>query len=114
MRSKFYRSISEVSCLFSNAMSRLIAFDYPSFSGSTYPERSMFNDLWSTDPWADRLIPRRLLDQNFGLGLLDDDLFLPQVCRGVYLRPKRQQPNQQSSGMSEVDMLKILYNVDFC
>ena len=72
----------------------------------------MFNDLWSTDPWADRLIPRRLLDQNFGLGLLDDDLFLPQVYRGVYLRPKRQQPNQQSSGMSEVDMLKILYNVE--
>nr|UQK61705.1 small heat shock protein [Eisenia fetida] len=76
---------------------RLVAFDNPMF------RRQMSGpwDLWS-NPWNfDVALPSRLLDQHFGLGLLEEDLFPPQVWRGVVVRPRRQ-PAQQASGMSEV------------
>lgn len=58
-------------------------------------------DMWA-DPWrGDMGLPRRLFDQHFGQGLLEDDLHLPELWRGLVLRPRRQ-PIQQASGMSEV------------
>nr|UQK61696.1 small heat shock protein [Carpetania matritensis] len=86
---------------------RLIAFDRPMF------RRQMSGpwDLWS-DPWSsDLALPNRLLDQHFGLGLLDEDLFPPQLWKGLVVRPRRQ-PAQQASGMSEVQNTDAAFHVN--
>lgn len=76
---------------------RLVAFERPFFKR----QHSGPWDLWS-DPWnCDFPLPPRLLDQHFGLALQDEDLFPPQLWRGLVVRPRRQ-PAQQASGMSEV------------
>nr|UQK61697.1 small heat shock protein [Carpetania matritensis] len=77
---------------------RMVSFDYP--FGSR--RRSLIPwDLWH-DPWhSDLELPRRLFEQHFGLGLWDDDLFPPEIWKGLVFRPKRQ-PTQQASGVSEV------------
>lgn len=59
-------------------------------------------ELWS-DPWgADFPAPARLFEQNFGLGLDDQDLFPPTQFRGWYVRPRRQGTLPQETGLSQV------------
>ncbi|KAF8778080.1 protein lethal(2)essential for life-like [Argiope bruennichi] len=58
--------------------------------------------------------PSRILDQHFGMGLLDSDLLAPTMYSGFLLRP-RTQLNINSSGSSEVknesDKFKVMLNV---
>ncbi|GBM42904.1 Protein lethal(2)essential for life [Araneus ventricosus] len=58
--------------------------------------------------------PSRILDQHFGMGLLDSDLLPSTLYSGFLLRP-RTQSNIDSSGLSEVqneaDKFKVLLNV---
>ncbi|KFM61321.1 Protein lethal(2)essential for life, partial [Stegodyphus mimosarum] len=53
-------------------------------------------DWWDTYDY-----PARLMDQNFGVGLIDEDLLPPRRYRGYYIRPRTQQC-VDSSGQSEV------------
>nr|UQK61683.1 small heat shock protein [Ailoscolex lacteospumosus] len=76
---------------------RLVAFDRPMFRRQLSGPWDMWSDPWSSDIG----LPSRVLDQHFGLGLLDEDLMPPQMWRGLMVRPRRQ-PAQQASGMSEV------------
>ncbi|KAF4519161.1 hypothetical protein B566_EDAN008224 [Ephemera danica] len=57
--------------------------------------------------------PMNLFDQNFGLGLLNDDLYQPLAMRSGYYRPWRHLTRQQS-GMSNVtnDKDKFQVNLD--
>ncbi|GFQ74506.1 protein lethal(2)essential for life [Trichonephila clavata] len=59
--------------------------------------------------------PSRILDQHFGMGLLDDDLLSPTLYSGFLLRP-RTQLNIDNSGQSEVendpDKFKVMLNVN--
>src|SRR6218665_365631 len=82
---------------------RLVAFDHPMLRRQTSGPWNLWSNPWNFDV----ALPSRLLDQHFGLGLLEEDLFPPQVWRGVVVRPRRQ-PAQQASGMSEVSF-RILY-----
>ncbi|GFU50350.1 hypothetical protein NPIL_219391 [Nephila pilipes] len=54
------------------------------------------------------------MDQHFGMGLMDDDLLPPTLCRGFLLRP-RTQFNIDNSGQSDVkndpDKFKVMLNV---
>ena len=69
-------------------------------------------DLWS-DPWgADFPAPARLFEQNFGLGLDDQDLFPPTQFRGWYVRPRRQGTLPQETGLSQVRWKKHVYTTD--
>ncbi|XP_042905109.1 alpha-crystallin A chain [Parasteatoda tepidariorum] len=63
------------------------------------------NSWWDT--WD---YPSTLLDQHFGMGLLDSDLRPPQFYRGYLLRP-RTQMNIDASGLSEVKNEKDKFQV---
>ncbi|XP_015908170.1 protein lethal(2)essential for life [Parasteatoda tepidariorum] len=71
--------------------------------------------LLSRRSWWDSFdYPATLLDQNFGMGLMDSDLLPPRLYRGYLLRP-RTQLNLDSSGQSEVkndkDNFEVKLNV---
>ena len=76
-------------------MSRyLIPFENPSAS-----MRNLW-DLWS-DPWGPNFnAPARLFQQNFGVGLSDDDIF--PFSRGWYLSPRRCGATPRETGLSQV------------
>ncbi|XP_023219555.1 alpha-crystallin A chain-like [Centruroides sculpturatus] len=60
---------------------------------------SMLGSNW----WSVLDCPPRLFEQNFGLGLSDDDFLPPRMYRGYIIRPRRQSSHQDSStGVSEV------------
>ncbi|KAG8178070.1 hypothetical protein JTE90_007055 [Oedothorax gibbosus] len=71
--------------------------------------------LLSRNWWDTWDYPSRLLDQHFGMGLMDSDLLPPTMHRGYLLRP-RTQGNIDSSGQSEVsnsnDNFKVMLNVN--
>ena len=56
--------------------------------------------MWD-DPWYDLISPSRIFDQHFGLGLTEEDFEPPRLWRGMYVRPRVQQPPRHT-GMSEV------------
>ncbi|XP_067126350.1 protein lethal(2)essential for life-like [Centruroides vittatus] len=65
--------------------------------------RSLVPTFFNRDWWSGYDYPPRLLDQHFGLGLTDDDLFPPTLYRGMVIRPRRQTSRQVSnSGVSEI------------
>ncbi|GFT67818.1 protein lethal(2)essential for life [Nephila pilipes] len=70
--------------------------------------------LLSRGWWDTWDFPFRIMDQHFGMGLMDDDLLPPAICRGFLLRP-RTQFNIDNSGQSEVkndpDKFKVMLNV---
>lgn len=67
-----------------------------------------YRDIWDFD------YPRRIMDQEFGLGLFDRDLLPPMRYRGYLIRP-RTEGNISSSGSSEVvkgkDNFQFMLNV---
>ncbi|XP_054707534.1 protein lethal(2)essential for life-like [Uloborus diversus] len=71
-----------------------------------YPSSRSWWDTWD--------YPSSILDQNFGMGLLDSDLLAPRMYCGYLLRP-RTQSNIESSGESQVsneaDNFKVMLNV---
>lgn len=70
--------------------------------------RPFYRDFWDFD------YPHRIMDQDFGLGLLDRDLLPPVMYRGYLIRP-RTEGNVSSSGSSEVvsdkEKFQVLLNV---
>ncbi|KAK2191616.1 hypothetical protein NP493_50g05004 [Ridgeia piscesae] len=67
-----------------------------------HPSRRNMWDLWS-DPWgADFPAPLSLFEQNFGLGIRDDDLLPPTGFRGWYLRPRRRPKSAKDTGVSQI------------
>ncbi|KAI0225037.1 Protein lethal(2)essential for life [Lamellibrachia satsuma] len=70
---------------------RLVPFEYPS-------RRNLWFDPWGTNSPA----PLRLFEQNFGLGLRDEDLSPPTLFRGWYVRPHQQQTAAQETSGSQV------------
>jgi len=58
--------------------------------------------MWS-NPWGPNVpTPSNLYDQNFALGIRDEDLFPPTLFRGWYVRPRRQPTVLQGTGTSVV------------
>ena len=67
-----------------------------------YPFRRNSWDMWS-NPWGPNVpTPSNLYDQNFALGIRDEDLFPPTLFRGWYVRPRRQPTVLQGTGTSVV------------
>ncbi|GFY52492.1 protein lethal(2)essential for life [Trichonephila inaurata madagascariensis] len=70
--------------------------------------------LLSRGWWDSWDYPSRILDQHFGMVLLDDDLLQPATYRGFLLRP-RTQFSIDNSGQSEVkndpNKFKVMLNV---
>ncbi|XP_023212255.1 alpha-crystallin A chain-like, partial [Centruroides sculpturatus] len=65
---------------------------------------ALLGDVWD--------YPRRLFDQQFGLGLTDEDFFPPTSYRGFIVRPRCQTSVQDSSsGVSEVVNTKDHFRV---
>ncbi|GFR32204.1 protein lethal(2)essential for life [Trichonephila clavata] len=64
--------------------------------------------------WNSWDYPSRIVDQHFGMGLLDSDLQSPSLCSGFLLRP-RTLLNIDHSGQSEVkndpNKFKVMLNV---
>ncbi|GFU30415.1 protein lethal(2)essential for life [Nephila pilipes] len=65
--------------------------------------------------WDSWDYPSHVMDQHFGMGLLDSDLRPPSIYSGFLLRP-RTQLNIDNSGRSEVkndpDKFKVMLNVN--
>lgn len=69
-----------------------------------HPSRKNMWDLWS-DPWGtDFPAPLCLFEQNFGLGIRDEDLLPPTLFRGWYVRPRRRQATAKDTGVSRVSL----------
>ncbi|KAI0225034.1 Protein lethal(2)essential for life [Lamellibrachia satsuma] len=71
-------------------------------------------DLWS-NPWGSNFpAPSNLFEQNFGLGIRDEDLFPPTLFRGWYVRPRRQRtvPQQTGASMVSIDEKEFKVNLD--
>ncbi|XP_054707885.1 protein lethal(2)essential for life-like [Uloborus diversus] len=75
---------------------------------------ALFPSLLRRNWWDAWDYPSSILDQHFGMGLLDSDLYPPSLISGYVLRP-RTQAAMQASGQSEVkndaDKFKVMLNV---
>ena len=58
--------------------------------------------MWPHRNWEEMDPVTRLFDQNFGLGLRDDDLLAPASFHPFYIRLRRPNSERLKSGMSEV------------
>ncbi|KAJ8320721.1 hypothetical protein KUTeg_002308 [Tegillarca granosa] len=65
--------------------------------------------MWD-DPWYDLISPSRIFDQHFGLGLTDGDFEPPRLWRGMYVRPRVQQPPQHT-GINNENEFKMMVDV---